>query len=89
MSGSVHSKKMDVRGKVQGGTHPGSHARPDRAVITFIGPTHLAGFGTLENILKEKASIAQGLTENGRLYVNGDQPELVEYVKTGLKPTRS
>ena len=70
-----------------GSNHPGeiaeltAIARPDRAVVTFIGPAHLAGFGTLENILKEKASIAQGLTENGRLYVNGDQPELVEYVK--------
>lgn len=70
-----------------GSNHPGeiaeltAIARPNRAVVTFIGPAHLAGFGTIENILKEKASIALGLTENGRLYVNGDQPELVEYVK--------
>lgn len=56
-------------------------ARPDRAVVTFIGPAHLAGFGTLENILKEKASIAEGLDQHGTLYVNGDQPKLVEHAK--------
>lgn len=54
---------------------------PDIAAITFIGPVHLAGFGTVENVLKEKASIAAGLKAGGRLYVNGDQPQLVEYVK--------
>ncbi len=56
-------------------------ARPDVAVVTFVGPAHLAGFGTVDNILKEKASIAEGLEAGGTLYTNGDQPELVEYVK--------
>lgn len=70
-----------------GSNYPGEIAeltdlsKPDAAVITYIGPAHLQGFGTLENILKEKAAIAQGLKENGTLYVNGDQPELVNYVR--------
>ncbi len=59
-------------------------ANPDVAVVTFIGPAHLAGFGTLENVLKEKASIALGLKSGGTLYINGDQPELVEYVKNNF-----
>lgn len=56
-------------------------AKPDIAVVTFVGPAHLEGFGTLENVLKEKASIALGLKAGGTLYMNGDQQELVDYVK--------
>jgi len=56
-------------------------ANPDIAVITAVAPSHLEGFGSLYNIIKEKASIAQGLRSGGRLYVNGDQPDLLDYVK--------
>lgn len=71
-----------------GSNHPGEIAYltqlacPDRAVITFIGPAHLEGFLTLDNILKEKASIAEGLTAGGTVYANGDQPQLAEYLKS-------
>lgn len=54
---------------------------PDLAVVTFVGPAHLAGFGTVEKILHEKASIAGGLVPGGTLYINGDQPDLVTHVK--------
>lgn len=57
-------------------------SKPDAAAVTFIGPAHLEGFRTIDNILREKASIAEGLAAGGTLYVNGDQPELVSYVKT-------
>jgi UDP-N-acetylmuramoyl-tripeptide--D-alanyl-D-alanine ligase len=56
-------------------------ANPDIAVITAVAPSHLAGFGSLDNIIKEKSSIAQGLRTGGTLYVNGDQPDLLDYVK--------
>jgi len=71
-----------------GTNHPGEIAplariaNPHAACITLIGPAHLEGFGSIENILREKASIAAGLAPNGTLYVNGDQPELVAYAKT-------
>jgi len=70
-----------------GSNHPGEIAyltnlsKPDLAVITFIGPAHLEGFRTLDNILREKASIAEGLSAGGTVYANGDQPELVSYLK--------
>lgn len=57
-------------------------SQPDAAVVTFIGPAHLEGFGTVENVLLEKISIAGGLRQGGTLYLNGDQPELVEKART-------
>lgn len=71
-----------------GTNHPGEIeplariAKPNAACITLIGPAHLEGFGSLENILREKASIAKGLKPGGTLYVNGDQPELTAYART-------
>lgn len=56
-------------------------ANPDIAVIVAVAPSHLAGFGSLDNIIKEKTSIASGLREGGALYVNGDQSNLLDYVK--------
>lgn len=44
-------------------------ARPDIALITNIRPAHLAGFGYLGAIIKEKASITDGLRKNGMLIV--------------------
>lgn len=70
-----------------GTNHPGEIAyltnlsKPDRAVVTFIGPAHLEGFGSLDNILREKASIAEGLPAGATIYANGDQPELIQYLK--------
>ena len=56
-------------------------AGPDVALITNIYPAHLEGFGSIEAIVKEKASIAQGLGSDGRLFVNGDFDELTAYCK--------
>lgn len=71
-----------------GTNHPGEIeplarlANPDAACITLIGPAHLEGFGSIENILVEKASIADGLKPGGTLYINGDQPLLAAHAKT-------
>lgn len=47
-------------------------ARPTESAITMIGPAHLEGFGTVENVAKAKAEIVSGLPEDGVFYVNGD-----------------
>lgn len=57
-------------------------AKPDTALITYVGPAHLQGFGSLQNILVEKTSIAEGIALAGRLCLNGDQVHVVEYVKS-------
>ena len=52
-------------------------ARPDIAVVTNVHPVHLAGFGSIETIVKEKLSISQGLRDGGKLLINADYEELV------------
>ncbi|MHC4213832.1 MAG: UDP-N-acetylmuramoyl-tripeptide--D-alanyl-D-alanine ligase [Planctomycetota bacterium] len=51
-------------------------AQPDIAVVTNVHPAHLAGFGSIETIAREKVSIAQGLGEKGTLIINGDSKAL-------------
>lgn len=51
-------------------------ARPDAAIITCIGVSHLENLGTRENILKAKLEICAGLPEGAPLALNGDDPYL-------------
>lgn len=54
-------------------------AKPDVALITTIGASHLEAFGTKEGVLREKTEIFKGLVENGTAVLNGDDPLLWEY----------
>jgi len=47
-------------------------ARPDVAIVNNVGPAHLEGFGSLQNIAKAKAEIYNGLSENGIAVINLD-----------------
>ncbi len=49
-----------------------SIARPDVALVNNVGPAHLEGFGSLENIAKTKAEIYNGLTDDGIAIINLD-----------------
>lgn len=51
-------------------------ARPQIAVITNIGSSHLELLGTRENIARAKLEIAEGLPRGGILLYNGDEPLL-------------
>lgn len=44
-------------------------AAPDVAVITSIGPVHLKGLGSMENVAKEKFKLARGLSSSGSAIV--------------------
>lgn len=44
----------------------------DTCVMTMIGISHMAQFGSQENILKEKLKILSGSSEDTVLFVNGD-----------------
>ena len=47
-------------------------ARVDCAVMTNIGVTHIEQLGSVDNILKEKLHIQDGMAEDGSLILNGD-----------------
>ena len=60
--------------------HLSKIALPDIAVITNVYPAHLAGFGSLQNIIKEKADITAGLKSGGELIINDKSSALKEYL---------
>lgn len=53
-----------------------SMAKPDIAVITTIGQSHIEYFGSIENIAKEKISITDNLRKEDFAIINGDDPYL-------------
>lgn len=52
-------------------------AKPDVAVITNIGSSHLEALGSRENICRAKMEIVSGLRDGGTLFLNGDEPLLL------------
>ena len=56
-------------------------ARPDIAVITNVGYSHIGRLGSRDNIMRTKMEITEGLTDGGILIVNGDDPDLFEYAR--------
>jgi len=50
--------------------------RPDAAVLTSIGPGHLASFGSIEAIAQEKWSLIEALHPGAWGVINADVPEL-------------
>jgi len=49
---------------------------PDVAVITMIGEAHIEFFGTRDKIADAKMEITHGLSEDGIIVYNGDEPLL-------------
>ena len=70
------SPEHDVAVLEMGTNLPGEIARlssiaaPDVAVLTNIGPAHLEGLGTLENVAREKGDLYRALPESGTAVVN-------------------
>ncbi len=50
----------------------GRIVKPDMAVITNIGQSHLENFGTREGVFKEKTSMFKYLANDGKIILNGD-----------------
>lgn len=54
-------------------------AKPDIAVVTNIGSSHLEALGSRENICRAKMEITSGLKDGGILLLNGDEPLLADH----------
>ena len=63
--------------------------RPDYAIITNIGDSHLLQLKTKENIARAKLEILEGLDENGIFLYNYDDPILKKVVKEFKLPERT
>lgn len=51
-------------------------AQPDFAIITNIGESHIEYLGSREGIAKAKLEIKNGLKDDGKLLIDGDEPLL-------------
>jgi len=71
-AGSNHPGEIDYLGGI---------IRPDIAVITQVAETHLEGFGTIEHVAAEKASLAKHVTAGGAVVVNGDREMLLRLIE--------
>lgn len=56
-------------------------AKPDIALITNIGCSHIGRLGSRENILKAKTEILNGLKDGGLFLINGDDDYLEGFIK--------
>jgi len=62
-----------------------SIARPDAAIITNIGESHLQDLVSREGIAEAKLEIIAGLTKDGLLVYHGDEPLLTSRINERLK----
>lgn len=53
-------------------------AKPDIAIITMVGESHIEHLGSRAGIADAKMEIISGLKENGILIIPGDEPLLIE-----------
>ena len=60
-----------------------SIGKPDVAVIINIGTMHIEHLGSMEGILKAKLEILEGMHENGKIILNGDDGLLWNQKKSG------
>lgn len=65
---------MDQKGQISVLTNC---VKPDAAVITNIGVSHMENLGSREGILSAKLEIVEGLKEGGKLFLNSDDPYLM------------
>ncbi len=58
--------------------------KPTHAIITNIEPAHIAGFGSLEGVAREKSNLISGIVEGGVAFLNADAINF-EYCKSQAK----
>jgi UDP-N-acetylmuramoyl-tripeptide--D-alanyl-D-alanine ligase len=61
--------------------HLARAASPNVAVITTIGPVHLQGLGSIENVAKEKFGLVRALRPGGTAVLPADNPYIDPYAK--------
>ena len=57
----------------------GAMAKPDIAVYTLIGRSHLEALGDLDGVLRAKGELVEHMPPDGLLIVNGDDEKLAAW----------
>ena len=65
----------------------GAMAKPDIAVYTLIGRSHLEALGDLDGVLRAKGELVEHMPPDGMLIVNGDDEKLAAWRPTRRKLT--
>ncbi|MEE8138276.1 MAG: UDP-N-acetylmuramoyl-tripeptide--D-alanyl-D-alanine ligase [Thermoanaerobaculia bacterium] len=55
--------------------------RPDAALLANVRPVHLESFGTLREVAEAKAELLEGLSPEGLLVANRDDPEVARVAR--------
>ena len=77
------SSNTDIFVQEIGGGRPGGASRhsrmilPEAAIITNIGTAHIGNYISQDELMKNKLGIIDGMKENGKLFLNGDDPLLI------------
>ena len=78
MEFAVIEMGMSERGQIERLSHI---AKPDIAIITMIGVSHISSLGSREAIAEAKLEIISGIPDGGTLVYNGDEPLLTAELK--------
>jgi len=70
---------MSHAGEIQGLTRI---ARPDVAVVCNVYPVHMEFFESTDEIAAAKKEIIEGMNPNGTAVLNGDQPHVLNMIKS-------
>ena len=62
--------------------HLGGICQPDVGVITNVGPAHLEGLGTIDNVAKAKGELLHTLRPGGTAILNADDPRVAALADT-------
>ena len=60
-------------------------AKPEAAIITNIGISHISRLGSRENIMKAKMEVTKGFSQENTLIINGDD-DMLSTLKTDALP---
>lgn len=52
--------------------------QPDDGIVTSIGEQHLETFGSIDNIIRTKYELADGISPDGKLFINLSSPTIAE-----------
>ena len=64
-------------------------AQPDISILTAISPVHAKNFGSLERLIDEKATLIECVKEDGRVFMNADDDQVMGVRDRAAAPVKT